>query len=290
MQDSTNKLFVILCVVVGLALHACDGSKRVRCGDLDGDGYGNGCDPGKYSDAEGIVPDAPDVVGQDADAISPDTTADPASDPAQDPALDLTPEVPDRSDDEEVRDDLWSNWGTRGSTTSVSYSPDGYGHCSLEEIRTDDIGDNYVGEVPADPWGSNPVADTRGRCGDDHETVLWRLANCERMTLDLEPLPCDLRLVYLGRLHSQDMIARDFFGHLDPEGNAPPDRAHDHDIDFDVIGENVAYLWEILETHLAWMDSTAHRSNILESYYTYSGVGVIYDNPFYYSTQLFLRP
>ena len=97
------------------------------------------------------------------------------------------------------------------------------------------------------------------------------------MTQELQPYRCDLRLVWLGREHSKDMIVRDFFDHKNPDGEQPWDRANRHDIGWSAIGENISEYVDLEEIHWGLMDSSGHRTNILDSEYdfSYCGVGII---------------
>src|SRR5699024_3816785 len=91
--------------------------------------------------------------------------------------------------------------------------------CALEDVRTDDLIFNITRTYPAGYWGDVPISDAHGgRCGSDLETLAWRLLNCERISRELPPVDCDLRLVWISRQHADDMASRNFFGHVNPDG------------------------------------------------------------------------
>ena len=101
------------------------------------------------------------------------------------------------------------------------------------------------------------------------------------------PLAFNPKLIQSARAHSQDMIARNFFSHVNPDGLDPTARAAA--LGYDVgVGENIdgggaSTEDDILESHFGFMvdydniDAThpiGHRQNILDSSYTEIGVGV----------------
>lgn len=179
----------------------------------------------------------------------------------------------------------WLRYGTAGAIMSVqsdvpllSDGTQGGSHvlCSTDDVRTDDLLFNYTNAYPSGYWGALPIADQQsGRCGDDLETLAWRLLNCERMTRQLVPVECDLRLVWIGRQHADDMASRDFFGHVNPDGQDAFRRLMGRGIPYALAGENLARQRSIFDAHIAWMDSPLHRRNILTEQYNYAGVGVV---------------
>ena len=126
--------------------------------------------------------------------------------------------------------DLLSRYGTEGPSDVNPTSPGGNARCALEDVRTTDLEGSNDSAVGSD-W-SSVVSDTAARCGDDRETLAWRLMNCERIVNDLPPYECDLRMVWMGREHTLDMIARDYFSHDNPDGETPFDRMQRHGVGF----------------------------------------------------------
>jgi uncharacterized protein YkwD len=180
-----------------------------------------------------------------------------------------------------------SRWGTDGPQTLIGKSPEGNARCTLNDVVTDDLGSMNSAEVPADPWETTPITDATARCGDDDETLAWRLYNCERIAAGLEPLTCDLRLVWMGREHSLDMIEQDYFRHENRDGETPFDRMDRHGIDWGGGAENLARGPDVLDMHYSWMDSSGHRANILGSF-SHVGLGTEADANGLISTAVFL--
>jgi uncharacterized protein YkwD len=115
--------------------------------------------------------------------------------------------------------------------------------------------------------------------------------NAERASRDIAALTMrdDLRLV--ARAHSEDMVARDFFDHTNPDGKDPFERMADAEITYSTAGENIA--WNSFPDPVAtavdgWMNSTGHRNNILNGSFTHAGMGVASDGKGgHYFTQVF---
>lgn len=158
--------------------------------------------------------------------------------------------------------------------------------CGLDDVKYDDLGEDLDSSVPRRGWNSHQP-DGADRCGDDYETLLFRLGNCERQARDLPPLECDLRLVWAGRAHSRDMEERRYFSHFSPEGLSPVDRLSARGMEFAASGENIALAPTMAFVHHGWMMSRGHRESILSRDFTHSGVGVVESEDGYLATTLF---
>jgi uncharacterized protein YkwD len=127
--------------------------------------------------------------------------------------------------------------------------------------------------------------------------------NAERVANGLAPLAWLESALPLPRAHSADMAERDYFAHVNPEGEDPSARAERLGIDCPEgagFGENLAmtalydgiltrtfpdrveteYDWTSMEEVVAsivkgWMESPGHRANILEPGYVSHAVGVV---------------
>lgn len=123
------------------------------------------------------------------------------------------------------------------------------------------------------------------------EQFIIRYTNEVREKHDLKPLTYDSRLEKISRRHSDDMIVRNYTGHITPEGLSPKDRVSRYYRSF--IGktsENIWLLsgsWKGLPYNQSsspitmakrivdeWMDSPSHRKNILTKGLTHIGIGV----------------
>lgn len=106
------------------------------------------------------------------------------------------------------------------------------------------------------------------------EAEVLKLVNEERAKVGCSALAANSSLARLAGAFSDDMAARDFFDHTDPDGATPWDRAAKAGIT-DLGGENIARgqasAAAVME---AWMNSPGHRANILNCDYKTLGVGV----------------
>lgn len=102
---------------------------------------------------------------------------------------------------------------------------------------------------------------------------LLDLINEERQALGLGTVTLNTDLNALAQLHADDMVNRDFFGHVNPDGASPNDRRLANNIPMPV-GENLAISPTVLYTHKGLMQSGIHRSNILDPTWTKVGIGI----------------
>jgi uncharacterized protein YkwD len=90
-----------------------------------------------------------------------------------------------------------------------------------------------------------------------------------------EPLTVDSRLDAAAQRHADDMLARSYFAHRDPDGETVRERAREAGFDWSAIGENIAEGQQsVKEVVESWMRSAGHRENILDRRYTRTGVGL----------------
>jgi uncharacterized protein YkwD len=104
------------------------------------------------------------------------------------------------------------------------------------------------------------------------------LLNADRRANGLSDLKASSALTAVARSHAQDMIDRNFFSHTNPDGKTLSDRLKQAGISFSAAGENIAQNTSVQGAETSFMNSSGHRSNILNSSYTTVGVGVASDN------------
>jgi uncharacterized protein YkwD len=150
------------------------------------------------------------------------------------------------------------------------------------------------------------------------ENRVHDLVNAERSENKLKALEWDKKLSAIARMHSEDMARRDFFSHVNPDGEAPTARGVREGYSCrKVVGryvteglaENISqgnlysrilitgnqksYDWNTVEEIArqaveGWMKSSGHRQNILGKGYDKSGIGAaIAADDKVYITQLF---
>ncbi|WP_031090266.1 CAP domain-containing protein [Streptomyces sp. NRRL WC-3549] len=106
------------------------------------------------------------------------------------------------------------------------------------------------------------------------QAAVLSLVNQERAKAGCSPVTASASLTALAQGFSEDMAARGFFGHTDPDGATPWDRADAAGVT-GLGGENIARGQADAQAVMdAWMASDGHRANILNCDYTTLGVGV----------------
>lgn len=112
--------------------------------------------------------------------------------------------------------------------------------------------------------------------------------NADRTKHGLLPLAYSSELTKLAEDYAQDMMARGFFAHNDPDGLTPFDRMNSYGIRYRYAGENLALNDNVEAAQAAFMNSPTHRANVLNPNYSQVGIGVKYaDNGKVYVVQEF---
>ncbi|MCM1975896.1 MULTISPECIES: CAP domain-containing protein [unclassified Streptomyces] len=101
-----------------------------------------------------------------------------------------------------------------------------------------------------------------------------QLVNEERAKVGCSPVAANSALSDLASAFSEDMAARGFFDHTNPDGESPWDRAAEAGITT-LGGENIARgQADAAAVMEAWMNSPGHKANILNCDFKTLGVGV----------------
>ena len=114
----------------------------------------------------------------------------------------------------------------------------------------------------------------------NYEAEMLVMINEERQKHGLKPLQADPEMLQVARAHSQDMFAKGYFAHDDPEGRDPFDRMKAANIRFETAGENLALAQTVEIAHVNLMNSPGHRANILNPSFGRVGIGIL-DGGFY---------
>lgn len=112
------------------------------------------------------------------------------------------------------------------------------------------------------------------------------ITNAVRVINMKEPLTLEDRATTSATKHAIDMIERDYFSHISPDGETPFERMINEGIHFSLAGENLAYgFYDAIGSIQAWYNSqTGHRENLLDDY-LYMGVGISYKDDSMYIVQ-----
>jgi uncharacterized protein YkwD len=126
------------------------------------------------------------------------------------------------------------------------------------------------------------------------ERQAFDLINKKRSEIGLALLMWNDELAEVARVHSQDMAEQQFFSHKGSDGTMVDDRADKFGIkNWSAIGENIAFergFENAAEFAVErWMESPAHKQNLLDQRWKETGMGVaILPDGTYYFTQVFL--
>lgn len=111
------------------------------------------------------------------------------------------------------------------------------------------------------------------------ETEVIRLVNIERAKAGRSALTENSKISNVARIKAKDFINNSYFSHNSPTYGTPFEMLRSFGITFTAAAENIASgqrsAAEVMNT---WMNSSGHRTNILNSTYNQIGVGVARDN------------
>lgn len=101
-----------------------------------------------------------------------------------------------------------------------------------------------------------------------------KLINNERAKLDLDPLKINSQLSLAAQEYSESMAEDDFVSHTGADGSSPFERMIEAGYQYRAAGENLAAGFTTPKSVMAaWMNSSGHRSNILNPNFTEVGIG-----------------
>lgn len=106
----------------------------------------------------------------------------------------------------------------------------------------------------------------------------FTLLNKDRTANGLPALTLNSKLTSLADDYAADMIKRSYFSHYNPEGESPFDRMDKAGITYTSAGENLAINTSVAAAQTAFMNSSGHRANILNSSFTEVGIGVVHSS------------
>ena len=137
----------------------------------------------------------------------------------------------------------------------------------------------YPGQVLAIPQIDSSVT--------AFENEVIRLVNEIRVKNGLSALNTNWELSRIARYKSQDMVSNRYFSHTSPTYGSPFQMIKSFGLTYQSAGENIAYGQTTPQAVVnAWMNSSGHRANILNSSYKQIGVGYVANG--HYWTQLFI--
>lgn len=122
---------------------------------------------------------------------------------------------------------------------------------------------------------------------EEYENEVIRLVNEIRVSNGLSEFKTDWELSRVARYKSQDMKDNNYFSHTSPVYGSPFDMIKNFGLSYRTAGENIAKGQRTPKDVVnAWMNSSGHRKNILNSSFKKIGVGYVESGNYW--TQMFI--
>ena len=122
--------------------------------------------------------------------------------------------------------------------------------------------------------GNSSGTQTSSNMNSDEKEV-FNLINQQRTNNGLSALKEDNEVQRVARIKAEDMVTNNYFSHTSPTYGSPFDMLKSFKISYKSAGENIAGNSSNSAAVTAWMNSSGHRANILNSSFNYTGIGVV---------------
>lgn len=163
----------------------------------------------------------------------------------------------------------------------------GVGNWYIVQVEGDYVGavsKQYVKAIYPNSGGSstgggstngsgNTTTSTSGLTTDELE--VFNLINKQRTKNGLSALKIDSEVQNVARIKAQDMVNNNYFSHTSPTYGSPFDMLNSFKLLYKTAGENIAGNSSNSAAVTAWMNSSGHKANILNSSFNYTGIGVV---------------
>ena len=104
--------------------------------------------------------------------------------------------------------------------------------------------------------------------------IVFTQVNGERLREGVPALSFDECLTALANARAQDMVARNYFGHVTPDGRNPSELMRAAGCPFRYMGENIATAPDAMYAVTELWNSPGHRRNTLNVHYRRIGIGL----------------
>lgn len=170
----------------------------------------------------------------------------------------------------------------------------GVGNWYIVQVEGDYVGavsKQYVKAVYPNSGGSTTGSSSGGTTGSENsssnnsgtttagltsdELEVFNLINEQRTQNGLAALKIDTEVQNVARIKAQDMVNNNYFSHTSPTYGSPFDMLKSFKVSYKTAGENIAGNSSNSAAVTAWMNSSGHKANILNSSFNYTGIGVI---------------
>ena len=162
----------------------------------------------------------------------------------------------------------------------------GVGTWYIVQVEGDYIGavsKQYVKAIyPNSSGGNTSAGNSSGGTTTDNtskltsdELEVFNLINAQRTKNGLSALKIDSEVQNVARIKAQDMVNNSYFSHTSPTYGTPFEMLQSFKVSYKTAGENIAGNSTNSVAVNAWMNSSGHKANILNSSFNYTGIGVV---------------
>ena len=123
--------------------------------------------------------------------------------------------------------------------------------------------------------GNSGTSGTQTSSMNSDEKEVFDLINKQRTNNGLPALKNDSEVQKIARIKAQDMVDNNYFSHNSPTYGSPIDMLKSFKVSYKTAGENIAANSSNSSAVTAWMNSSGHKANILNSSFNYTGIGVV---------------
>ena len=121
--------------------------------------------------------------------------------------------------------------------------------------------------------GNSSSSNTSTLTSDEKE--IFDLINKQRTNNGLLALKIDPEVQRVAKIKAKDMVNNNYFSHNSPTYGSPFEMLQSFKISYKTAGENIAGNSSNSGAVNAWMNSSGHKANILNSSFNYTGIGVV---------------
>ena len=161
----------------------------------------------------------------------------------------------------------------------------GVGEWYIVQVEGDYVGavnKKYVKAIYPNSINSNNGSSNNSNSNSNTNTTMtadekevFDLINKQRTQNGLSALKLDTETLRVARIKAQDMVDNNYFSHNSPTYGTPFQMLNSFKISYKTAGENIAGNSSNSAAVTAWMNSSGHKANILNSSFNYTGIGVV---------------
>lgn len=148
----------------------------------------------------------------------------------------------------------------------------------VKAIYPNSSGGTTSGNTSSGSSSSGSTSNTSTMSSDEKE--VFDLINKQRTNNGLTALKMNTEVLNVARIKAKDMVDNNYFSHNSPTYGSPFDMLKSFKVSYKTAGENIAGNSSNSAAVTAWMNSSGHKANILNSSFNYTGIGVVKSNKY----------